>query len=101
MKQWGINMNEKYTIEIFKGIKADISCYFQPYEKPEGGFPLSNPYPGCEEEFYIEEVKVNGEDITESLADDFLLTLLQRIIDDAPEPDHEEISKRRRSLWHE
>ncbi len=64
---------EPFEIEIFKGVLAKIQTFYQPYEKPE------YEYPGCPEEFYIETVMVNGEDIAEYLTESFLDSLLDKI----------------------
>ena len=78
-------MNDKHEIELFKGVTCEVITYYQPKEDK------TYDYPGCDEEFYIEQVLVNGEDITECLTAEFVESLLDDIkagIQDS-EPDYE------------
>ena len=61
------------TVEAWEGVEVECHMYYQPYEKQ------TFDYPGCAEEYYIEEVFLNGEDITDNLSDDFMEILLERI----------------------
>ena len=87
-------MRVEATVDIFEGVEADIGCYYAPEEKPRGGFPLSNPEPGCDEEFFVEEVFIKGEDVTHFFSEEGMAEILEKVIASLPEPDYEEKSKR-------
>ena len=84
------------TMEIFKGIEAEVSFYFQPEEA------RTHDYPGCPEEHEITSVMVNGVDIAEHLTEEFLESLLQIVIE-MDEPDYDAIYESRndaaRAKW--
>ena len=82
-------MTNSYMVEAWNNIEVECFCYYQPEEKAD------LEYPGCDEEFYIEEVKLNGEDITENLSESFVDALLDRI-KDSLEPDYQAIAESKR-----
>ena len=85
---------DKWDIEIFEGVVAQVETYYQPEEKADTGQDAR--YPGCEAEFYVEAIMIGGDDVTECFTEKFLEVVLQKIIDSAPEPDYEEDCRRRR-----
>ena len=59
---------EEQKIE-YKGIKFDVSYYYQPYEAEVRYYLDGSGYPGCPESFEIDTITFKGEDFTELLED--------------------------------
>jgi len=86
-------MNEKHTIDIFEGVEAEVVCYFQPEEKAETGPEARDP--GCEAEFYVEEVFIKGEDVTHFFSEEGMAEILEKVKASLPEPDFDEDAGKR------